>query len=99
MLRLELWKKSWKNSSCLTVLFLPFIIFCLESVFISIGTAEGLRRRGIYLCTEAIRDEGVSSHYLKHAKYAHPNPSHSHKLPVVKAAFHTTALIERLLPW
>ena len=41
--------------------------------FICIGTAGGLHRRGIYLCTKAIRDEGVSSHYLKHTKYAHPN--------------------------
>ena len=42
-------------------------------LFISIGTAGGLQQEGIFLCEKAIRDEGTSSHYEAHEKYAYPD--------------------------
>jgi len=41
--------------------------------FLNIGTAGGLQNEGIFLCEKSIRDEGTSSHYIKHSKYAYPN--------------------------
>ena len=52
--------------------------------FISFGTAGGLqqgRRVGdIVLCKRAIRDEGVSHHYVQPGKYAHASVDLSNKL-------------------
>jgi uridine phosphorylase len=48
------------------------------SKFISIGTAGALQRPlrpgSVVVCDRAIRDEGVSHHYLSPSKYAHPSP-------------------------
>ena len=48
------------------------------SRFISIGSAGGLQEKveigDIVLCDKAIRDEGVSHHYLAPDKYAYPSP-------------------------
>ena len=48
------------------------------SKFISIGTAGGLQKTcrvgDIVLCERAIRDEGVSHHYVPPGKYAHASP-------------------------
>lgn len=45
--------------------------------FVNIGTAGGLQRDqgigDIVVCSRAIRDEGVSHHYLPPAKYAEPS--------------------------
>lgn len=41
--------------------------------FLNIGTAGGLQKQAIYLCERAIRDEGTSSHYIKHSKYSYPD--------------------------
>jgi uridine phosphorylase len=41
--------------------------------FLSLGTAGGLQREGIFLCERAIRDEGTSSHYQAHEKYSFPD--------------------------
>ena len=47
--------------------------------FVSIGTAGGLRpgaRAGdLIVCDGAVRDEGVSHHYLPPAERAHPSPA------------------------
>lgn len=52
--------------------------------FVNIGTAGGLQRGNrigdIVVCSEAIRDEGVSHHYLAPAPYAHPSPDLSERL-------------------
>ena len=46
--------------------------------FVSMGSAGGLdpghRIGDVVLCTAAIRDEGLSHHYLPAAKWAHPDP-------------------------
>jgi uridine phosphorylase len=41
--------------------------------FLNIGTAGGLQQEGIFLCEKSVRDEGTSSHYLVHEKYAYPD--------------------------
>ena len=62
----------------------PVATFLLENFialgttsFISIGTAGGLQpgcgAGDVVLCNRAIRDEGVSHHYLPLAKYAEPS--------------------------
>tara|TARA_Y100000034_G_C6791317_1_gene354329 strand:- start:131 stop:880 length:750 start_codon:yes stop_codon:yes gene_type:complete len=43
--------------------------------FLLIGTAGGLKEQGIFLCEKSIRDEGTSSHYEQHGKYAYPDKS------------------------
>lgn len=52
--------------------------------FISIGTAGGLQKvlsiGDFVLCTQAIRDEGVSHHYLASEKYAYPSEVLTKKL-------------------
>lgn len=48
--------------------------------FISMGTAGGLQSEGFFLCTKAIRDEGVSRHYLTQSKYATPSAKLTQKL-------------------
>lgn len=48
--------------------------------FINLGTAGGLQHRGTFLCEKAIRDEGTSSHYAKHEKYAYPSRELTRKL-------------------
>jgi len=62
------------GSPVATLLMEDFIALGTEK-FISIGTAGGLqkhRRVGdIVLCDRAIRDEGVSHHYVPPGKYAH----------------------------
>jgi uridine phosphorylase len=46
--------------------------------FIGVGTAGGLQKGckvgDVVLCSKAIRDEGVSHHYLPPARFAHPTP-------------------------
>lgn len=41
--------------------------------FINIGTCGGLQALGTYLCTEALRDEGTSYHYLPHGQRVFPD--------------------------
>jgi uridine phosphorylase len=41
--------------------------------FISIGTAGGLHKEGVFLCKEALRDEGTSYHYIKSGRYSYPH--------------------------
>ena len=41
--------------------------------FLNIGTAGGLQKPGVFLCTKAVRDEGTSSHYLTHEKFSYPD--------------------------
>lgn len=48
--------------------------------FINIGTCGGLQTLGTYLCTEAIRDEGTSYHYLPHGQRVYPDPSLTQRL-------------------
>ena len=40
--------------------------------FLNIGTAGGLKHKGIFLCNKALRDEGTSSHYLKPGRFTYP---------------------------
>lgn len=64
----------------------PAAAFVLEGIaalgvnsVISIGWAGALSREvslgDIIVCTKALRDEGLSSHYLPPERYAHPDPS------------------------
>jgi len=41
--------------------------------FLNIGTAGGLKHRGVFLCDRTLRDEGTSSHYLKSGKFSYPD--------------------------
>lgn len=41
--------------------------------FLNIGIAGGLKNFGTFLCNKSIRDEGTSSHYLTHKKFAYPD--------------------------
>ena len=47
--------------------------------FVSIGTAGGLQMSSrigdLIVCDAAVRDEGVSYHYLEAAEYSHPSPT------------------------
>ena len=64
--------------------------------FISIGTAGGLQQDGqvgdIVLCDRAVRDEGVSHHYMAPGKYAAASTELSEKLA---DAFATRAVSHR----
>lgn len=46
-----------------------------HKTFLNIGIAGGMEDFGVYVCDRAIRDEGTSSHYLKHEKYSYPDKS------------------------
>jgi uridine phosphorylase len=63
--------------SPVTALFMEDFIALGTSKFISIGTAGGLQKTSqvgdIVLCDRAIRDEGVSHHYVPPGKYAEPS--------------------------
>jgi uridine phosphorylase len=52
--------------------------------FISVGTAGALAKElrigDVVVCERAIRDEGVSHHYLAPARYAHASPSLTNQL-------------------
>lgn len=41
--------------------------------FINIGTAGGLNKEGVFVCTKALRDEGTSHHYLVQREFVYPN--------------------------
>ncbi len=41
--------------------------------FLNIGSAGGLKAFGTFLCEKSIRDEGTSSHYIPHRKFAYPD--------------------------
>jgi uridine phosphorylase len=69
----------------------PVATFLLENFialgterFISVGTAGGLQPGcqpgDLILCNGAIRDEGVSHHYVESAKYAFPSPGLTSKM-------------------
>jgi len=53
-------------------------------IFISIGTAGTLQKDikigSLMACDKAIRDEGTSHHYLKHAKYAYASKEMTKKI-------------------
>ena len=46
------------------VTFVEELIALGAKYFISVGTAGGLHREGVYVCQKAFRDEGTSYHYL-----------------------------------
>lgn len=48
--------------------------------FVNIGTAGGLQKEGVFLCSRAVRDEGTSSHYVQHGKYAYPDKGLTERL-------------------
>jgi len=54
--------------------------------FVVVGHAGGLQKDravgSLVLCDQAVRDEGVSHHYLAPEKYAHPSESLTHRLQV-----------------
>lgn len=41
--------------------------------FLSIGTAGGLHKSGLFVCDKALRDEGTSHHYLADDKFSYPD--------------------------
>lgn len=63
--------------SPVTALLMEDFIALGTSKFISIGTAGGLQKAcrvgDLVLCNRAIRDEGVSHHYVPPGKYAEPS--------------------------
>ena len=48
--------------------------------FLNIGFAGGLNDFGTFLCEKAIRDEGTSSHYTLHRKFAYPHKGLTRRL-------------------
>ncbi len=48
--------------------------------FLNVGTARGLKQRGVYLCTKAFRDEGTSYHYTQHGRCSYPDKALTLKL-------------------
>ncbi len=48
--------------------------------FLNIGIAGGLKEFGVFSCTKALRDEGVSSHYVPHRKFAYPDKELTERL-------------------
>ncbi len=48
--------------------------------FLNIGTAGGLNREGVFLCTKALRDEGTSHHYLPFEKFSYPHQDLTRRL-------------------
>jgi uridine phosphorylase len=59
--------------------------------FLSVGVAGGLRADAAFgqlvLCTEAIRDEGVSHHYVPGAKHAYPSSRLTEKFAAALDAY------------
>lgn len=55
------------------VTLLEELIAAGANEFLSIGTAGGLIKPGVFLCNKAVRDEGTSHHYIPHGKYAFPD--------------------------
>jgi len=43
------------------------------NVFLNVGTAGGLHKTGVFVCSKALRDEGTSYHYDKHGEYSYPD--------------------------
>jgi uridine phosphorylase len=65
---------------CMTGIGSPHAVTVMEELialggkeFLNIGAAGGLKDFGIFLCEKSIRDEGTSSHYLPHRKFAYPD--------------------------
>jgi uridine phosphorylase len=50
--------------------------------FLNIGSAGGLVGFGTFLCEKAIRDEGTSTHYLPHTKFAYPTKEFTEKFGI-----------------
>jgi uridine phosphorylase len=48
--------------------------------FITVGTAGGLFKEGVYLCQKALRDEGTSYHYLPAERYVYADSNLMSKL-------------------
>ena len=48
--------------------------------FITVGTAGGLKKEGVYVIHQALRDEGTSYHYLPPERYTKPDPGLMAKL-------------------
>jgi uridine phosphorylase len=48
--------------------------------FITVGTAGGLYKEGVYLCQKALRDEGTSYHYLPAERYVYADSNLMSKL-------------------
>ena len=67
-------KMSGIGSPQASTLLEEFIIGGSEE-FINMGTAGGLYQEGVFLCDKAIRDEGVSHHYLPDGLYSYPDKS------------------------
>jgi uridine phosphorylase len=55
------------------VTFMEELIAHGTKEFINMGIAGGLSQTGVFLCDKAIRDEGVSHHYLPNGMYSYPD--------------------------
>jgi len=58
----------------------PYVVTIIEELialgakeFINVGSAGGLKKRGIFLCNKSVRDEGTSHHYLPNSIYSYPD--------------------------
>jgi len=65
--------------------------------FLNIGSAGGLKKFGVFLCEKAIRDEGTSSHYLPHRKFAYPDKELTDKLE--KCMLKNNILFQKATSW
>ncbi len=72
---------------CMTGIGSPHATTVLEELialggkeFLNIGSAGGLKDFGIFLCEKSIRDEGTSSHYSPHGKFAYPDKELTRRL-------------------
>lgn len=65
---------------CMTGIGSPHAVTVFEELialggreFLNVGIAGGLKEFGVFLCNKSIRDEGTSSHYIPHKKFAYPD--------------------------
>ncbi|MGV8151491.1 MAG: nucleoside phosphorylase [Candidatus Nanoarchaeia archaeon] len=65
--------------------------------FLSLGTAGGLQKQGVFLCNKALRDEGTSYHYIPHGNYSFPDKNLTTKLG--KAINKTGLIFEPAASW
>jgi|SRR3989338_1276595 len=73
------------TGSPLAVIVLEELIALGVEEFITVGTAGGLYKEGIFLCEKAFRDEGTSYHYIPHGDNSYPDKRLTSKLNTTMA--------------
>lgn len=62
------------------VTYLEELVALGGKIFITIGSAGGLNKQGIFLCNKALRDEGTSLHYAPRSINSYPDKKLTSKL-------------------